>query len=90
MPMRLAIVGVHRAPLDADQIQLPVSHTALSRAMGHAAPHAPQLPRSLTRSRHAPSHTLCPDGHDVTHAPAEHACPDGHCAPQPPQLLRSA
>jgi hypothetical protein len=38
MPMRLAIVGVHRAPLDADQIQLPVSHTALGdEQVGEAA-----------------------------------------------------
>jgi hypothetical protein len=54
-----------------------------------ALPQAPQLARSLCRSRHAPPHSVCPSRQLTTHAPRSQMRPLGQALPQAPQLARS-
>ncbi len=70
--------------------RVPAGHWHSPFAQGtpwQAIPHAPQLRASLSRSTHAPPHTIW----SIAHAqlPLTHARPASHTTPQLPQLLRS-
>jgi hypothetical protein len=55
----------------------------------HALPQAPQLARSLWRSRQTPAHSLVPATQETRHAPPSQTCPEAHALPQAPQFSRS-
>jgi hypothetical protein len=47
---------------------------------------APQWPRSLDGSTHAPPQFTCEPGHETEHAPALQTCPVAHAVPAAPPL----
>jgi hypothetical protein len=55
--------------------------------LGHARPHPPQLPSSVSRSTQLDPHATPPSVHP--HAPAMQGTPAGQVLPQPPQLFES-
>lgn len=66
------IVSVAKLTHAPEQLFCPVGHTAVHAEAAqtppsHAAPHAPQLPGLLVRSKQPASHPLVPEGHP--HAP---------------------
>jgi hypothetical protein len=57
--------------------------------VGHAIPHAPQLPSSFFRLTQPPLQLVRPIWQETAHAPFEHALPAGQTVPHAPQLLGS-
>jgi len=55
----------------------------------HEVPHAPQLPLSVTRSRHDPEQSVSPVPHDVAHALELQTSPAAHEVPHAPQFALS-
>jgi hypothetical protein len=54
-----------------------------------AMPHAPQLSRSVVRSRHTPEQFISLTAHETTHIEPEHTCPAPQAMPHAPQFARS-
>ena len=61
-------------PHDSCPVGHEVTHTLAVQTWpeAHARPHAPQLARSVWRSRHVPEQLVCPAAQLTTHALAEH------------------